>query len=383
MPVPALDPAVRATLRAVACHGLTAEGEEVALRPLDDGQWRSLVAAIRAERLAGLLDRAVADGAVPASPSQADDAEEVAAAYLHGVLRVERSLVDVAACLGRDGVPFLVLKGPAVAHLDEPDPAVRHYVDLDLLVRGDMLPPALASLATMGYGRDLPERRAGFDRRFGKEVSLVADRRLELDLHRTLALGSFGLRLDLGAFWESTASFGLAGIELTALDAEGRFVHACVNAMLGDARPRLVALRDVVRISTTHRLRPERLRRVAPAGGGAAVVAAAARTCLSTLGVPVGEEAAAFVAATVPSRWERVALRAYRSQGGSNTLELLSGALGVTGADRARYLRALLAPDAAYVAARRSTGRPPEWGTGLREVVRRRRPVRTVEGRGD
>lgn len=383
MALPLLDPAVSATLRAVARYGLTTEGEGVALAPLDDQQWRSLMAAVRAGRLAGLLDRAVADGTVPASPSQADDAEAAAAAYLHGVLRLERSLVDVAACLGREGVPFLVLKGPAVAHLDEPDPAVRHYVDLDLLVRDDTLPAALASLATMGYERDLPERRPGFDRRFGKEVSLVADRRLELDLHRTLALGSFGLRLDLAAFWESTVSFGLAGIELAALDAEGRFVHACVNAMLGDAHPRLVALRDVARISTTHRLRPERLRQVAPAGGGAAVVAAAVRTCLSTLGVPVGEEAAAFVAAIVPSPWERVALRAYRSQGGSNTLELLSGALGVTGADRVRYLRALLAPDAAYVAARRRTGRPPEWGAGLREVIRRRRPVGTKEGSVD
>ncbi len=381
MPAPGLEADVRTALLAVAAHGLPGTGDRSPLRALEDRQWRSLSAAVSKERMSGLLDRAVADGVVPATRAQADDAEDAAAQFIRGTLLLERALLVVADCLGRAGVAFVVLKGPAVARLDEPDPALRHYADLDLLVRSQAMSGALAALASIGYVRDLPERSRGFDRRFGKEVPLAHPRRPEVDLHRTLALGSFGLRIDLATLWASTATFELGGTTLEALDAEGRFAHACLNAMLGDDHPRLVALRDVVRISTSHRLRPERLSALLPPGRGAAVVAAAVAACRSSLGARVGEAAAAFADAAVASRWERLSLRAYRAQGGSNTLELLSGALGVRGIDRARYLRALLAPDGAYVAARRQAGRPAEWGTGLREVARRHRSIRPGDRR--
>lgn len=362
--------AVRAALIAVARHGLPGAPVRIG-PPLDDGAWDSLLLSVRGERLAGVLDRAVADGALEATPEQGEAAEAVAAQSLRSVLQLERLLLAVAERLRRDGVSFRVLKGPAVARLDEPDPALRHYADLDLLVRSESLEDALSSLAMLGYHRDLPERRAGFDRRFAKEVSLANELGRELDLHRSLALGSIGLAVDLSALWVSSDHFSLGGQSFPALDAEGRFIHACITTMLGDERPRLVAVRDVARISASHDLRPERLRHLAPQGRGAAVVSAALGRCRSTLGVEVTGAAAAAFADTAASRWEKVALRAYRSQGGTNTLELLSGALAVRGTDRLAYLRALVLPDAAYLAARRSAGRPREWSTGVREVALR------------
>ena len=366
-----LGPAAQAALLTVAAHGLGRDPDTAPSGPLDERSWRWLLAAVHVERIAGLLDRAVADGALPATPSQADDAEAVAAQALRAVLQLERTIVRVAACMEGASIPFLVLKGPAVARLDEAEPALRNYADIDILVRGHDIHSAVHSLSSLGYHRDLPERRPGFDRCFGKEVSLANERASELDLHRTLALGAFGLRIDLAALWDSTAGFDVGGTQLAALDAEGRFVHACFNAMLGDDRPRLVALRDVVRISMSHELRPERLRAIVPPGRGATVVAAAVETCRSTLGAEVGADAAAFARDAIRSRWERFVLRAYRSHGGSNTLELLSGALGLRGTDRLLYLRALVVPQQAYRKARRQAGRPREWRSGLREVVRR------------
>lgn len=369
-----LEPAVRSALVTVAGHGLAAPvGRPPPHVPLGHRHWRSLVRAVRMERLLGLLDRAIADGALPATGEQAADAEAAAAQSLRAVLHLERRLLTVADHLGRDGIAFRVLKGPAVARLDESEPNLRIYADIDILVRPHDLAPAVSSLGGLGYGRDLPERRPGFDQAFAKEIPLADDRRSELDLHRTLALGPFGLCLDLPALWHATEPFALGGAELAALDAEGRFVHACVTAVLGDARPRLVALRDVARISSARALSAERLGQIARPGRGAAVVAAGVALCRATLGAVVGEAAASYAAAVTPSRWERLAMRAYRAQGGSNTLELLSGALGVQGRDRARYVRALVAPDAAYLAARRRAGRPREWSTGLREVAARRR----------
>lgn len=369
----AIDPAVRGALLTVAGHGLPRTGAiPPPPRSLDDHSWRSLMALVQIERLSALLDRAVADGALPATASQAEEAELAAYKSLRSIFRLERSLIKVVTCLDRAGIPFLVLKGPAIARLDEPDPSIRHYVDLDLLVRGETVASALSALAELGYKRDLPQRRPDFDWRFAKEVSLANEMRLEIDLHRTLALGPFGLALDLSAFWESTDLFILGKTTLNALGVEARFIHACLNAMLGDDRPRLVALRDVARIATSHPLRTERLRRLAPPGRGGAVVAVAVETCRTSLAVDVGDVAASYAAETAASLWERVALRAYRAHGGSNTLELLAGAMGVRGADRIRYLGALLLPDAAYVAARKARGRPREWATGLKEIARRR-----------
>lgn len=367
----ALDPPVRRALITVAGHGLVRpDAVQPPPEPLGDRAWRSLLAAVHVERVAGLLDRAVADGALPATASQSDDAEAMAAQSLRSVLHLERALGAVAACLTRHSVPFLVLKGPAVARLDEPMPALRIYADIDILVPGPDVASAVAALSALGFRRDLPERRPGFDRSFAKEVSLANERGAELDLHRTLALGAFGLRLDLIALWSSTTRFRLAGVQLAALDAEGRFVHACLNALLGDECPRLVALRDIARISTSHTLRPERIAALLPPARGGVVVALAVGLCRSILGVHVGSEATVFADGIVPSAWERLALRAYRAQGGSNTLELLSGTLGVRGPARLAYLRAIVAPTRSYRAARRRAGRPQEWRTGLREVVR-------------
>ncbi|MGH9282328.1 MAG: nucleotidyltransferase family protein [Acidimicrobiales bacterium] len=364
----ALDPPVRQALLTVAAHGLPTGGHAAApAAPLDDHGWRGLLAAVHVERIAGLLDRAVADGALPTTAGQSEDAEAAAAQSLRAVLHLERSLLRVAERLAGDTIPFLVLKGPAVARLDEEHPSLRQYADIDILVRGPDVDAAVTTLASLGYRRDLPERRPGFDRHYGKEVCLAKERGSELDLHRTLVVGAFGLRLDLAAVWGSTTTFCVGGVGLEALDAEGRFVHACLNAVLGDERPRLVALRDVARISTCHALRPERLRALLPPGQGGAVIELATGLARSTLGVEIGPEAAA--AGSPPQGWERLSLRAYRARGGSNTLELLSGALGLRGPARLEYLRAVVAPQRAYREARQRAGRPREWRAGLRELL--------------
>jgi hypothetical protein len=229
-------------------------------------------------------------------------------------------------------------------------------------------------LALLGFVRDLPERRPGFDGRFGKEASLRDIAFTEIDVHRVLSLGAFGLRLDAEALWAAHASFSVAGIEVHALDAEARFVHACVNAVVGDARPRLVALRDVALIARRTPLERRRLDQLVPPGRGTVLVRRALELCASTLGVEL-RGVVTDVASAPVSRWERAALRTYRSTGGTNTLELLGGVLGTSGfTDAAAYLWAVVVPGADYRRARRARGRPAEWRTGARELFRRRSP---------
>lgn len=367
-------------LLAVAAHGLASTRRPPAA-PLDDDAWATLLLDIQRERMAGLLDHAIARQEFPATSEQAAQAERAAAQGARGVVRVERILLEVAAVLEQACVRFAVLKGPAVAHLDERDPVLRHYADLDLLVPGEHLPAAVAALGTLGFARDLPERVPGFDERFAKEISLAGPAGHEIDVHRTIALGAFGFLVDLAELWARTDQFPLGGSSLPALDAEGRFVNACFNAVLGDERPRLVALRDVAVLATSHAFDGARLARLAPPGRGGGVVRAALGLCEDTLGVDLAGVAPG-IRSRAPGRRERIALRCYRSQGGTNTLELLSGAVALPGPDAARYLRALLRPAPAYRAARAREGRPNEWRAGAVELLGGLRPVRLRLGRG-
>jgi hypothetical protein len=68
---------------------------------------------------------------------------------------------------------------------------------------------------------------------------------LEVDLHRTLALGPFGLAIDPRQLAAAGEMFALGGRALRALDRPRRFLHACYHAVLGRARPRVAPLLDV------------------------------------------------------------------------------------------------------------------------------------------
>ena len=95
------------------------------------------------------------------------------------------------------GIPVRVLKGTASSHLDYPDPALRTYGDVDLLVPGDHYEQAVRLLVSDGAHRRYPEPRTGFDRRFGKGCSLRTPDGLEVDLHRTFTMGPYGESLAL------------------------------------------------------------------------------------------------------------------------------------------------------------------------------------------
>jgi hypothetical protein len=67
----------------------------------------------------------------------------------------------------------------------------------------------------------------------------------ELDVHRTLVLGPFGLAIDLDDLFAGREAFEVGGRTFDALDRSRRFVHACLHAALGRSRSRLVPLLDV------------------------------------------------------------------------------------------------------------------------------------------
>lgn len=362
---------VDAVLRGLAAWKIGGARASLPRTSLDAESWDDLQRAVTEQRMWGLLAAAIAAGDLPVRDKQGERSESRHRRAMETSLELEAFAIRAIELLWSHDVPVRLLKGVAVAHLDEPDPSLRCFNDVDVLVPPERFSHAVEVLTTAGYRRDLPERRPGFDQRFVKEATMTGPGGRELDVHRTIALGAFGLAVDLRELWGGTAPVPLAGVEYPALDADRRLLHACYAAILGDPTPRLVLLRDIALLLTGGRIDEARVRSMAAGWRGEAVLAWGVTVAAATLradGWPLLDWARSYE----PSRWSERALRAYRSGGGTNTTALLSGVMGLGSfADRAAYLRGLVLPAPRYRRARRAAGRPAERATGLRELLPR------------
>lgn len=348
--------AVADLLRGVAAYGLPTERDRFPTRPLGDSAWRELTSHVRWQRVTHLLARSVTRGAMPATDAQVDDAIRTDEEAIVTALRLERMLLDVATLLDREGVPFRVLKGPAVAHLDYPEPVWRGFGDIDLLIRPDDLDQVIQLLSERGFSRRFPQPRAGFDRRFTKSVSLTSPDGDEVDLHRTLTVGGYGYRIDVRTLWELPGStFRLGTSQLTALGREERFLHACYHAVLGNVPPRLSPLRDIAQILINGDVDSDRTLMLAEAWRGTAVLAHAVATTQRTLSVQLNDQLSEWAAAFVAPPKDRRELARATSPGYTFTAQALDVLRAIRGTrQRAAYLFALAFPHRSYVQGRHS-----------------------------
>ncbi len=242
--------APEAVIGAVAAYGLPGAAG-LPDGPLPDGAWRSVLDLATRERLTPLLAAAVAGGTFAVTERQREQATAAHEQAMRLCVLLERALLGVASTLTGAGIDFRVLKGPAVAHLDYPDPAQRAFGDVDILVASSSYDDAMSVLRTTGAQRRFTEVRPGFDRRWGKGACLVAPDGTQIDVHRTFVAGPFGLTIDLDELFAGWVPVEIGGVDVPALDRESRFLHGCFHAALGDRVARLVALRDVAQLALT------------------------------------------------------------------------------------------------------------------------------------
>ena len=340
-------------------------------RALAAGEWGRVLDLSRTQRAEAPLARAIAAGALVATADQQDQANRAHRAAMSLVLLLERDLLDLHRRLVGAGVDPIVLKGAATAHLDEPDPAARGFGDIDLLVPAAALATAIDVVERAGGARRHLEPRPGFDVRFSKGVSFRFSHNCEIDLHRTLAPGPFGLRVDLDDLVATRETFTIAGTELHALDRGSRFLHACYHAVLGDAFPRLTTLRDIVRTAprTDHECRVVLGR--AQRWHSTAVVATAVDHTVQAFGWRAPEPLGTWARRSPQPRDQQRWLAAYAGEGRLPALQAILGLGAVDGlTDRLAYARAIALP--APSARRTPTGERAR--RGARALARMTRP---------
>ncbi len=360
-------------LAAAAAHGLASE-HVLPAEPLAPDPWRTLVATAEKDRLVDHLASAAASGHLALTDAQHRELAQREERWQAHALAMERLLLRVADHLESDGVELRVIKGPALAHTVYPEPALRTFGDVDIVVPAAQLGPARRSLVHHLGGDDpLPELRPGFDAEFGKDV-LVRVGSAEIDVHRTLAAGPFGLRVPVAELMDDPVAFELGGRRLQTLGPAATYLQTCYNAALGDVPPRLASLRDVAQLDLVTRPDPAAVADLTSRWGAAAVVHHAVGCAWSTLGLGPTELSRWAASLTVTDRDRRL-LAASTSAGRSYTRQLAALATIPGVGAKGRYLRAIVSPSPEYLAAR-------GWSTGghLRRAARvlrtaRRRPA--------
>lgn len=354
--------------------GLNGAAVEFPTEPLSARSWKEVVSRVQLYRITGLFAAAVHDGILPTTTEQREEAALLHAHMMQLCLCLENDLLNAVQILDHGGIEHRVLKGPAFAHLDYPNPSLRVFGDIDLLVRSEHFEGAEAALTAEGYTRKYRQLRAGFDRRFGKGACFTGPSGREMDVHRTFVMGPFGLTIDLNEVWKASRSFTLAGRSFATLDADHRFLHACYHAALGDVRPHVGPLRDLAgMLQRSHDpVDVERVRELAGEWSGRAVVSRAVRLAWVQFGLK-DNELALWSAQFRPTANDERALQSYlnpRMGYAARSFAALSAIPGVR--QKVAFSWALLFPDRKYGSGRHR-GRWLRWRDASQEILSLRR----------
>lgn len=194
--------------------------------------WERLLAFAEAENLAPALGFAVKAGVLDGAPPAVR--ERLIQRFTDAV---GRSLVlsrELCRLLGRfreAGIPLIPLKGPVLAEALYPDPALRPFSDLDLLIRSQDLLRADRLLQEVGCRRVADAHSWEFDIAYDAQTLYEAPPGLRVDLH-------WGLMNDPRyrwnhresvAVWDRALRLRVAGEEALGLCPEDLFLYLAAH----------------------------------------------------------------------------------------------------------------------------------------------------------
>ena len=223
-------------------HELLLLSARVALSPDDAARvralaagavdWQKLIALAERHGLVAFLHRHLAASAIPIPEMAASDLRARFRSRAHRSLALAGELRRLLDALSGAGVEALAYKGPALAVQAYGDLSLRPFVDLDLLVRPDDAPRALAALAREGYDpvkRLSPAQDAAFRRVDGDYQLLHRETRALVELHCRVSSARFGVPLETAELMRRARPVPLGGGEVPAPCPDDALLVACVH----------------------------------------------------------------------------------------------------------------------------------------------------------
>lgn len=209
--------------------------------------------------------------------------ERLDAASANASARYDEAVQDlgrVDQCLGRAGIPYILVKGPVLTQQVYEHPAQRHFFDLDIIVREAQVDAAQSALESLGYRLWGGDRYLGFApngeadvaratrvmrrslKRFAHELALVTTDRslLPIDVHWHLMPRGRIRAAAASHLWENSRTASVGGVETQVLGPEATVLHLAMHAW--DNRPwsfALLHLTDAAWALQRVRANPEQL----------------------------------------------------------------------------------------------------------------------------
>lgn len=143
-------------------------------------------------------------------------------------------------------ISVMVLKGADIATTLYPRPELRHFGDVDLMVRPKDLAATIAILEDLGYCYHqeyrfevISRQRAGF-----VYVKEVINGYLVFEIHTALHSNEMGVSFDTALIWERARSIAVGGVSIYGMGLEDLFLYLCWHYR-SHAFSRLIWLYDI------------------------------------------------------------------------------------------------------------------------------------------
>lgn len=145
-----------------------------------------------------------------------------------------RHVGQVLQHLTEAGLEYLVVKGPAVAHTIYPQPALRGFNDLDLVVRERDWGKAHRLLIEMGFEpeKDWPEPppKLGSQEVLYELKYWSQEMGLRVEVHYDDILNAGLASRDIEGFWQRAITVQVADTLIRVLSLEDQLIHLCAHA---------------------------------------------------------------------------------------------------------------------------------------------------------
>ena len=220
------------------------------LLPADSTAWETELPDLLGARLGPVALSASARAYLPARSRAALVLQ--AKALVAQVMTVEAYGTMALQALNERGVPYAVIKGPAVARFHQ-DPTTRPYEDIDLVVAPTMFRAAMETLNELGYEVNGDKRQPWdwFDRECLEGVNLRGRFGANLDVHHHIAPWSIGKRLDVRGIIERAERGFIGGVAVRLASAGDCLLVASLHVVndLWKGDPSLISWRDITILS--------------------------------------------------------------------------------------------------------------------------------------
>lgn len=208
-------------------------------RPLHrlDADWEEVFQGLYRNGLLGLTHRYLKQWE-PQDYPPPEFRQRVQQAYRISTIRMAlmyRNIGKVLAQLAESGVDYMVVKGPALAYTVYPDPALRAFNDLDLLVRERDWSAMHRLLVQMGFKpeEDQPQPPPKLVPQavlYELKYRHPETRWLLVEVHYDDLLNAGLASRDVAGFWQRAIRVDVEGVPVKVLSLEDQLIHLCAHA---------------------------------------------------------------------------------------------------------------------------------------------------------